>query len=169
MINQGILSTEIAYIFVPIITLILGILIGYLAQQSGFCSIGGMRDLFLFKHTRLFFGYLALIVTAFVSYFLFSLILESAFPNFFWAAEKGVFNPIPGAPAGLENWAYVLLAIVGGFGMGLLGVILGGCPLRQTVMGFEGNIKSLVFVFGMGVGGIIFHLFISGWVVTLFS
>ena len=169
MINQGLLSSELAYIFVPILTLLLGILIGYLAQQSGFCSIGGMRDLFLFKHTRLFFGYLALIGTAFVSYFLFSLILESAFPNFFWAAENGLFTPIPGAPSGLENWGYVLLAIIGGFGMGLLGVILGGCPLRQTVMGFEGNIKSLFFVVGMAIGGILFHLFISNWIVLLLT
>ena len=165
----GWLSAEAAYIAVPIVTLVLGLIIGYLAQQSGFCSIGGLRDLFLFKHTRLFFGYLALILSAFVSYFIFSLIWSEAFPNFFWAIEKGVFVPIPGAPGGLSNWAYIILAIIGGFGLGILGVVLGGCPLRQTVMGFEGNIKSLFFIAGMVVGSVFFHLWIADWVVSLFG
>lgn len=171
MINQatGWLSMEMAWIFVPIFTLLLGLLIGYLAQQSGFCSIGGMRDLFLFKHTRLFFGYLALIASAFASYLVFSFIIEGAFPGFFWTSEHDLFQPIPGAPGGLANWAYVVLAIIGGFGMGLLGVLLGGCPLRQTVMGFEGNLKSIFFIVGMAVGAILFHLFIAGWVVSIFT
>ncbi|WP_457558026.1 YeeE/YedE thiosulfate transporter family protein [Candidatus Harpocratesius sp.] len=168
MILQSIFTGTAVLILVPILTLILGVIIGYLAQQSGFCSIGGMRDLFLFKQTRLFFGYLALIASAFVSYFIFSLIIETAFPNFYWAAEKGLFTPIPGAPGGLENWAYIILAIIGGFGMGLLGVMLGGCPLRQIVMGFEGSVKSLLFILGMMVGAVLFHLFIASWVVSLF-
>lgn len=168
--QSGWLPAEAAYIIVPIFTLILGFLIGYLAQQSGFCSIGGMRDLFLFKHTRLFFGYLALILSAFVSYLVFSWITKAAFPNFFWAAnQENIFTPIPGAPGGLSNGGYIILAIIGGFGMGLLGVLLGGCPLRQTVMGFEGNIKSIFFVVGMMVGAILFHSFIASWVVGLFS
>ncbi len=165
----GLLSAEAAYIAVPIVTLILGLIIGYLAQQSGFCSIGGMRDLFLFKHTRLFFGYLALILSSFVSYLIFSFIWTGAFPNFFWAIKKGFLTPIPGAPGGLSNWAYAILAIIGGFGLGLLGVLLGGCPLRQTVMGFEGNIKSIFFVVGMMVGAVIFHLVVAGWVISLFG
>lgn len=163
----GWLSAEAAYIAVPIVTLLLGILIGYLAQQSGFCSIGGIRDLILFKHTRLFFGYLALIVSAFVSYLTFSLIWSGEFPNFFWAIKNGITTPIPGAPGGLANWAYIILAIIGGFGLGILGVFLGGCPLRQTVMGFEGNIKSLFFIVGMMIGAVIFHLWVASWVVTI--
>ena len=163
----GWLSTEAAYIVVPIFTLFLGILIGYLAQQSGFCSIGGIRDLFLFKHTRLFFGYLSLFGSAFISYAFFSWIAQDAFPGFFWAAQGDVLKPIPGAPPGLSNLAYIILAVIGGFGLGLIGVLLGGCPLRQTVMGFEGNLKSVFFIIGMVVGGILFHLFVSPWIVSL--
>ncbi len=43
------LTAETVYLIFPIATLVLGLLIGYLAQRSGFCSIGGMRDLFLFN------------------------------------------------------------------------------------------------------------------------
>lgn len=166
------LSVELAIILFPIFMLILGLIIGYLAQRSGFCSIGGIRDLMLFKHTRLFFGYVALIVSAFCSYLIFHWITSDAFPNFFWAfnqGELGIFHPIPGAPKGLSNIVYIILAIIGGFGLGLFGVLLGGCPLRQTVMAFEGNLKSVLFVIGMFVGAILFHAFIAGWVVGIFT
>jgi len=62
----GILPAETAIYAVPLVTLLLGILIGYLAQRSGFCSIGGFRDYFLFRHTRILSGYLALIVFSFL-------------------------------------------------------------------------------------------------------
>ena len=164
------ISTEIAGILFPIITLALGLIIGYLAQRSGFCSIGGFRDLFLFKHTRLFFGYIALILSAFVSYILFNFLMTDSFPNFLWFTnQENVLQPIPGAPGGLSIWMYLILAIIGGFGLGIFGVLLGGCPLRQTVMGFEGNRKSIAFIIGMLVGAIIFHAWIAPGIVNLFG
>lgn len=167
---DGWLIIEVAIIIVPIFTLFLGLLIGYMAQRSGFCSIGGMRDLMMFKHTRLFFGYLALIASGFLSYLLFWAIIPTAFPNFYWSATQvNPLSPIPGAPPGLELYGYVILAIIGGFGMGFLGVILGGCPLRQTVMGTEGNLKSIFFVIGMFVGAIIFHLWVVKWAIAIFG
>ena len=161
---EGFLTLETAIVVIPIITLALGFLIGYLAQRSGFCSIGGMRDLMMFRHTRLFFGYLALIGGAIIGYFLFWLIIPTAFPNFYWATtQTSPLTPVPGAPGGLEIGSYILLAIIGGFGMGLIGVILGGCPLRQIVMSTEGNLKSIFFILGLIVGAIVFH----GWIIQL--
>ncbi len=164
------LTRDVAIIAFPIITLVLGLLIGYLAQRSGFCSVGGMRDLMMFKQTRLFFGYLGLIVSALVSYWIFSLIIPAGIPKFLWFANNpDPLTPIPGAPAGLTPAIYVLLAIIGGLGLGIMGVYLGGCPLRQTIMGAEGNIKSMFFVLGMCIGAVIFHLWISAWVVEIFT
>ncbi len=161
---EGFLVASAAIIIIPLVTLALGFLIGYLAQRSGFCSIGGMRDLMMFKHTRLFFGYLALIGGGFLGYFLFWAIIPSAFPNFYWlGTQSDPLQPIPGAPPGLEVISYVILAIIGGFGMGFIGVLLGGCPLRQIVMGTEGNLRSLFYVLGLAVGAIIFH----AWVINL--
>ena len=70
--------------------------------------------------------------------------------------------PVPGAPASLTVTAYVVLAIVGGIVVGLIGVLLGGCPLRQVVMTSEGSAKSLCFVIGMCAGSIIYAAWISG-------
>ena len=161
---EGFLVAETTIIIIPIITLLLGFLIGYLAQRSGFCSIGGMRDLMMFRHTRLFFGYLGLIGGAVLGYFIFWLIIPAAFPNFYWmTTQSNPLTPIPGAPGGLEVGSYILLAIIGGFGMGLIGVLLGGCPLRQIVMSTEGNLKSVSFVVGLAIGAIIFH----SWIIQL--
>jgi uncharacterized membrane protein YedE/YeeE len=166
MAAAGWLSKDVAVIAVPIVTLFLGLLIGWLGQRSGFCSIGGFRDFFMFKHTRLLYGYLALIIGGFIGYLLFSLITPTAFEGFFWLLKKGLM-PVPGAPANLTVMAYIVLAIVGGIAVGLIGVLLGGCPLRQVVMTSEGNLKSLCFVVGMCIGAVVFAAWMSGWGVAL--
>jgi len=163
----GILPAEIAIYAVPPVTLLLGILIGYLAQRSGFCSIGGFRDYFLFRHTRLLSGYLALIVFSFLGYLLFWILTPAAMEHFFWAFEGDPSSPVPGAPAGLAPAAYLLFSVVPGFLVGLICVLLGGCPIRQKVMASEGNRKSAFFLLGMCVGSPVFAAFVSGWIVLL--
>jgi len=166
MVAVGWLSKNVAVIAVPIVTILFGILIGWLAQRSAFCSIGGFRDYFMWKQTRLLYGYLALIVGAFIGYLVFWLITPQAFEHFFWLLTSGL-TPVPGAPVGLTVVGYIILAIIGGIGVGLIGVILGGCPLRQVVMTSEGNVKALLFVVGMCVGAVVYTAWISGWVVSL--
>jgi uncharacterized protein len=161
MAAAGWLTKDVAVIAVPIVTLFLGLLIGWLGQRSGFCSIGGFRDFFMFKHTRLMYGYLALIGGAFIGYLVFWLITPTAFENFFWLIGKGLM-PVPGAPANLTVAAYIVLAVIGGIAVGIIGVLLGGCPLRQVVMTSEGNIKSLCFVIGMCIGSVVFAAWVSG-------
>jgi uncharacterized membrane protein YedE/YeeE len=166
MAAAGWLAKDAAVIAVPIVTLFLGLIIGWLGQRSGFCSIGGFRDFFMFKHTRLLYGYLALIIGAFIGYLVLWLITPSAFENFFWLLNKGLL-PVPGAPANLTVAAYIVLAVIGGIAVGLIGVLLGGCPLRQVVMTSEGNLKSLCFVIGMCTGSILYAAWVSGWGVAL--
>ena len=161
----GILPEDAAVFFVPLVTLTLGLLIGYLAQRSGYCSIGGFRDYFLFRHTRLLSGYLALIVASFAGYFLFWLVVPGAMEHFFWATTRGPFVPVPGAPGGLVPTAYLIISIVTGFLVGLIAVLLGGCPIRLTVMASEGNYRAAWFFVGMCAGSIIFATIVSGWVV----
>jgi uncharacterized membrane protein YedE/YeeE len=166
MAAAGLLSKDVAIIAVPIVTLILGLIIGWLGQRSGFCSIGGFRDFFMFKHTRLLFGFLALIGGAFIGYLVFKILFPAAFEGFFWVLGKGLM-PVPGAPASLTVAAYIILAIVGGIAVGLIGVLLGGCPLRQLVMTSEGNLKSLFFVIGMAIGSVVYTAWVSGLAVSI--
>lgn len=166
MVAAGLLSKDVAVIAVPVVTLFLGLIIGWLGQRSGFCSIGGFRDFIMFRHTRLLAGFLALIIGAFIGYLVFKILFPAAFEGFFWLMGKGLM-PVPGAPANLTVTAYIVLAIVGGIAVGLIGVLLGGCPLRQLVMTSEGNIKSLFFVIGMAIGSVVFTAWASGFGVAL--
>lgn len=166
MAATGWLPKDAAIIAVPIVTLLLGLLIGWLGQRSGFCSIGGFRDFFLFRHTRLLYGYLALIIGGFIGYLVFWLISPAAFEGFFWILKNGLM-PVPGAPAGLSVTGYLVLAITGGIVVGLVGVLLGGCPLRQVVMTGEGNLRSLWFVIGMCIGAVVFAAWAAGAGVAL--
>ena len=166
MAAAGLLSKDVAVIAVPIVTLFLGLIIGWLGQRSGFCSIGGFRDFIMFRHTRLLYGFIALILGSFAGYLVFRLLFPAAFEGFFWLMGKGLM-PVPGAPANLTVAAYIVLAVVGGIAVGLIGVLLGGCPLRQLVMTSEGNMKSLCFVIGMCIGSVVFTMWVSGWGVTI--
>ena len=167
MVLAGWLSKQVAIIAVPLVTIVFGILIGYLAQRSRFCSVGGFRDFFLFRHTRLLKGYIALIIGAFLGYLVFWLISPQAFEHFPWGLTSGLLSPIPGSPAGLTAAGYVVIAIVSGLIVGFVGVFLGGCPLRQVTMTSEGNAKALCFVIGMCIAAVLFAAFISAWGVSL--
>ena len=163
----GILPKEVAIYAVPLVTLLLGLVIGYLAQRSGYCSIGGFRDFYLARQTRLLSGYVTLVIAAFCGYLLFRFLTPAAMEHFFWAATSGVLSPVPGAPAGLSETAYLLFALVPGFFVGLIAVWLGGCPIRQTIMASEGSFRSAWFFVGMCVGSVIFAAFVSGAVVAM--
>ncbi|MDU9375643.1 hypothetical protein McpSp1_02200 [Methanocorpusculaceae archaeon Sp1] len=169
MVDGFLIPKETAVLLVPIATIILGLVIGWLGQRSGFCSIGGIRDYMLFRQTRLLKGYIALIISAFVFYFIFSLIVPAAIPKFFWCLQEGqLFTAIGGAPA-VGTVGVIILMIIGGIFVGIIGTLLGGCPLRQLVMTSEGNMKSLIFVVGMLAGAVIFTALLSPWIVQAFT
>lgn len=122
------------------ISLGVSLLIGFLAQRSRFCTMGALRDLFLFKQLHLFWGILALVVAAFVANLVF-----------------GQFHPgFEGQPVahndGLWNFAGMMMA-------GLAFALAGGCPGRQLFMSGEGDSDASVFVVGMLVGAALAHNF----------
>jgi len=123
-----------------IVSLAAGLLIGFLAQRSRFCTMGAFRDLILFKQPHLFFGVASLGVFAFLT----NLLL-------------GQFNPgFSGQPVahtmGVWNFMGMVLA-------GLAFALAGGCPGRQLFMAGEGDCDAAVFVLGMIVGGGLSHNF----------
>lgn len=125
----------------PIIAaLIGGLVVGSLAQRNRFCMAGGIRDIFLFKDTTLLSGLIMV--------FLAALVMNLITGNF-----KLGFT---GQSVSHTNWLWNFL------GMALVGygsVLLGGCPLRQTILAGEGNSDSAMSVLGMMAGAAVSHNF----------
>ncbi len=123
-----------------IISLVVGLFIGILAQRSRFCTVGAVRDTILLKDTRLLFGVLALIAVAIVT----NLILGQFNPGF----EK---QPVAHTDM-LWNFGGMVLA-------GLAFTLAGGCPGRQLFLTGEGDADSAMFISGMLVGAGIAHTY----------
>ena len=127
--------------FAPlIVSLIIGLLVGFLAQRSRFCTMGAIRDLILFRQGHLFMGFAALAIFAFLT----NLVLGQFHPGF----EK---QPVAHTMQ-LWNFAGMMLA-------GLAFALAGGCPGRQLFLAGEGDGDAAVFVFGMIVGAGFSHNF----------
>ena len=123
-----------------IVSLSIGLLIGFLAQRSRFCTMGAFRDLILFRQTHLFSGLVALVVFAFIA----NLILGQFHPGF-------VKQPVAHT-RGMWNFGGMVLA-------GLAFCLAGGCPGRQLFLAGEGDGDAAVFVLGMIVGAGFSHHF----------
>ena len=116
-----------------VVALIVGLLIGFLAQRSRFCTVGAIRDAVLLHDSRLLYGVLTLIVTAFVT----NLILGQFSPGF-------TDQPVAHTNA-WWNFGGMVLA-------GLAFTLAGGCPGRQLFLAGEGDADSGIFITGMIVG-----------------
>ncbi|MCF0150914.1 MAG: YedE-related selenium metabolism membrane protein [Firmicutes bacterium] len=117
-----------------------GILAGVLAQISRLCMVGGIRDLILFKDTKLITGFVMIFAACLVG----NLVL-------------GKFNlGFAGQPVAhtAHIWNFLGMVLVG-----LGSVLLGGCPLRQLILAGEGNADSAVTVVGYAVGAACCHNF----------
>ncbi len=120
------------------ISLAVGLLVGVLAQRSRFCTMGALRDVFLFRQFHLFTGLVCLIIAAFVA--------NLAFGQFNLGFEN---QPIAHSD-GLWNFLGMALA-------GLAFALAGGCPGRQLFAAGEGNADAAMFALGMVAGAAIAH------------
>ncbi len=122
-----------------LLSLAAGLVVGALAQKSGMCFAGGLRDLFLMKD----FGLLCIIAGLFVVLLVFNIATGRFVP---------AFNT-PGVIAHSEH----LWNILGMYAVGFAAVLAGGCPLRQLVLAGQGSSDSAVTVLGMFVGAALCH------------
>ena len=122
------------------ISLVAGLLIGFLAQRTRFCTMGSIRDVLLMGDTHLISGLGALVVVA----FLMNLIL-------------GQFNlGFAGQPVAHSNtlWNFAGMVLAG-----LAFSLAGGCPGRQLILSGEGDSDAATFVLGMIAGAAFAHNF----------
>ncbi len=122
------------------VSLGIGLLIGFLAQRTRFCTMGAVRDVILMRDTHLISGLGALIVAAFVT----NLIL-------------GQFKP--GYTAQPIAHSNLLWNILGMLLAGLAYALAGGCPGRQLFLAGEGDGDAAIFVLGMITGAAFAHNF----------
>jgi len=146
-------------LIVSLATLVIGIIIGYLGQRSGFCSTGSIRGFLITRDKRLLRDVVALTAVAFTGYFLLSLAgIAHGFPVF--ARPTGNIVSVysacvnPYVAEGSITAEIVIFTIIGGLGVGLVSVIANGCPFRQHVRASEGDRGSLAFVLGFYLAGI---------------
>jgi len=117
-----------------------GLVIGFLAQRSRFCTVGAVRDIILLRDMHLFNGVLALLVAAFLT----NLALGQFKPGF-------DAQPVSHTDA-LWNFGGMVLA-------GLAFTLAGGCPGRQVFLSGEGDADATIFVFGMLAGAGVAHTY----------
>lgn len=122
------------------ISLAAGLIIGWLAQKSRFCTMGAIRDIILVKDFHLLSGVIALLITAAAV----NIILKQFNPGFV------------GQPVAHTDHLWNCLGMVLS---GLAFALGGGCPGRQLFMSGEGDSDAAVFVLGMVFGAAIAHNF----------
>lgn len=120
-----------------ILSLIVGLIFGAIAQKTRMCFAGSVRDIFLLKD----FSLMSIIAGLFVAMFIYNV----ATHNFAIVA----FGPVA--------HAQTLWNILSMYAVGFAAVLLGGCPLRQLVIAGSGSSDSVFTVVGMFIGGALAH------------
>jgi len=123
-----------------LISLGAGLVIGFLAQRTRFCTMGSIRDVILMGDTHLISGVGALLIVAFIT----NLILGQV--------SFGFFGQPVAHSSHLWNFLGMVLA-------GLAFALAGGCPGRQLFLSGEGDSDAGVFVLGMITGAAFAHNF----------
>ncbi len=123
------------------IALFTGLLLGFLAQRTRMCFVGGWRDLMLVKDSYLFKG----VACFFIGAIILNAILGG---HIHWG--------FTGQPVAHDNhiWNFLGMTLAG-----LTATLLGGCPLRQTILTGEGDSDAALTVLGLVAGAGISHNF----------
>ena len=117
-----------------------GLIVGWLAQRSRFCTVGAVRDFLMMGDAHLLKGIIAFMVVAFAANY-----------------ALGTFKPgFEGQPVAHSNQLWNFLGMVLS---GLAFTLAGGCPGRQLIMAGEGDSDAGIFVIGMLVGAAVAHNF----------
>ena len=125
-----------------IISLILGAVVGICLQRSRICTAGGFRDMILIKDSHFLWGILGILIFGLAG----NLILQ--FDKF----NLGFLDQPIAHTDGL--WNFLGMSLVG-----LSSVLLGGCPIRQTVLASQGDLDAGVTIFGLIAGAAFAHNF----------
>ena len=122
-------------------SLVVGLVIGALAQRTRFCTMGALRDVLLMGDTHLMSGATAMVAVAAV--------VNAVLGQF---RAPGFFGQPVAHSQHLWNFLGMVLA-------GLAYSLAGGCPGRQLFLTGEGDGDAAMFVLGMITGSAFAHNF----------
>ena len=125
-----------------IISLILGAVVGVVLQRSRICTAGGFRDAILIKDTYFLWGILGIFVFALIG----NLVLNFSKFNLGFVDQPIAHNNF--------IWNFLGMTLVG-----LCSILLGGCPIRQTILASQGDTDAAITVFGLIIGAAFAHNF----------
>ncbi len=117
-----------------------GLIVGGLAQRSRICTAGAFRDMILIRDNHLLNGVFMIFLVALIG----NIVLGQFQLGF--ADQPVAHNEI--------LWNFLGMVIVG-----ITAVMLGGCPLRQTILASEGDLDAGLTVLGLIVGAAFSHNF----------
>lgn len=125
-----------------ILSLVLGMIVGAILQRSRICTAGGFRDAMLIKDYHFLWGILGIFALNLIG----NLILN--FDSF----NVGFANQPVAHTNQLWNFLGMVLA-------GVCSSLLGGCPIRQTILASEGDTDAGITILGLIVGAAFAHNF----------
>lgn len=125
-----------------IIALIGGLIVGIILQKTRICTGAAFRDVFLIKDMHYLWGVIGILVAAIIG----NLILTGGHPHIGFENQPVAHNN--------HIWNFLGMSLVG-----LIAVLLGGCPIRQTILSSEGDGDATVTVFGIIIGAAVAHNF----------
>ena len=123
-----------------LLTLMVALVIGVLAQKSRMCFAGSIRDVILMKN----FDLLSIIAALFVVMTIYNI------------ATGNFHLSFSGQPIAHSQH---LWNILGMYVVGFAAVLAGGCPLRQLILAGQGSSDSAVTFLGMLLGAAFAHNF----------
>ena len=133
-----------------LLSLLIGVLVGVIAQKNRVCMVGGVRNIFLYNDWNLLIGFISIFVAALILNNIFQFTIASSVNKTFF--KLGFEKQAVAHTDALWNTLGMLL-------VGFSSVLLGGCPLRQLVLAGEGNTDSAITVIGIICGAAFAHNF----------
>lgn len=147
----------------PWLGLGLGVVVGFIVQRTRFCSIGCWRDMFLVRNFHLFSGVVAFLIGVIAANYIVGNFGAGGWIStnhgdiaYHWGfTNQPIALPYTNAEGGGIIWSQYIWSFLSFSLVGLAATLMGGCPLRQTILAGEGDTDSGISLLGYIAGGAI--------------
>ncbi len=148
-----------------LVTLIVGLIAGFVGQRSRFCSVGGFRDFLIARDTTLLLGVVALFAAAWLTFPLVEAYETLTAPTVVEQSEGlGGLDPLAveddtdllSDEGGWPGMTLAAVIFVGGIGVGAVSTVAGGCPFREHVLAGQGSRQAVFYLIGFYIAALAF-------------